>query len=592
MTDEQPLNEDANLDSEMNVSELSKVPKKIKIGQSHWIRFKAWYKTDKKKSAPLTILALILLLVAIPWTRYYLVGLALKKDFYVQVTDSKTGSPVSGATVSIGSISAETDGTGKARLRAVNVGQHTLSIVKKYYQNRSLSSVIPILSQRNTPEIRLVATGRQVKIHIVNLINQKVLADASIKLADISAKTDAGGNAIVVLPAGTSSKQASLSLEGYNDAKVIVTVSDKEIKKNNYTLTPTGKLYFLSKLSGTIDVVKTNLDGSNRQTLYAGTGKEEDSGTVLLASRDWKYLALLSRHDSDQPQLYLIETASDKVSVIDQGNSTFSLVGWSNDSFVYRVTRNSYSDWQPKKYVLKSFNADSKRLNILDQTDGVGDAGQYAQEQLGNVYVTSDGTIVYYKTWYKSYSVSPPNNLTDGKHNGIYSIRADGSGKKTLKNLDASGTGSYNNYIDDQTGKPDEVYFSASDSSGTASYLEYKNGSLQSISADQYPTSGIYNTYLLSPSGNKTFWSEERDGKNTMFIGAGDGTGGKTIAALSDYQTYGWYSDNYLLTSKNSSELYILPVGGLAGGQQPIKITDYHKPAQNYYGYGGGYGGI
>lgn len=592
MANDQPSDEENSPDINADVSEPSKTSKKIKIGQSHWNRFRAWYASDKKKSISLTFLLVVLLLAVIPWTRYASAGLVLKKDFSVQVTDSKTSSPVSGATVSIGSVSVETDGTGKARLHAAKVGQHTISITKKYYQDSRISTVVPILSQKNTPDIQLVATGRQVKIHIVNLINQKALPGASIKVADISAKTDVNGTAIVVLPAGTSSKPATLSLDGYNDAAVTVAVSDKEIKENNYTLTPSGKLYFLSKLSGTIDVIKTNLDGSNRQTVYAGTGKEEDNSTVLLASRDWKYLALLARHDSDQPQLYLIETATDKISTIDQGNATFSLVGWSNDSFVYQVTRNSYSDWQPKKYALKSFDAASKQLNILDQTDAVGDASLYAQEQLGNVYATPDGTIVYYKTWYRSYSYAV-NTLTSGKQNGIYSIRADGSGKKTLKSFDATNNSNNNSsYIVTQTGKPDEIYFSYYDGTGSASYLEYKTGSLASITADQYPTSGIYNTYLLSPSGNKTFWSEERDGKNTMFIGTADGTGGKTIAALSDYQTYGWYSENYLLVSKNSSELYILPVGGLASGQQPIKITDYHKPAQNYYGYGGGYGGI
>jgi hypothetical protein len=58
---------------------------------------------------------------------------------------------------------------------------------------------------------------------------------------------------------------------------------------------------------------------------------------------------------------------------------------------------------------------------------------------------------------------------------------------------------------------------------------------------------------------------------------------------LSDYDTYGWYSDNYLLVSKNSSELYVMDK---AGKQTALKISDYHKPAQVFTGYGGGYGGL
>src|SRR6202008_1449233 len=113
------------------------------------------------------------------------------------------------------------------------------------------------------------------------------------------AETDKDGKATVVLPVGTTTKKATLSLKGYNNKEGELQVSDKEIKKNGLTITPSGRVYLLSKKSGKIDVVKTNLDGSDRKPVLAGTGKEEDRGTVLLASRDWKYLALLSRRDSD-----------------------------------------------------------------------------------------------------------------------------------------------------------------------------------------------------------------------------------------------------------------------------------------------------
>ncbi|HEX5447612.1 MAG TPA: hypothetical protein VFW90_00160, partial [Candidatus Saccharimonadales bacterium] len=93
----------------------------------------------------------------------------------------------------------------------------------------------------------------------------------------------------------------------------------------------------------------------------------------------------------------------------------------------------------------------------------------------------------------------------------------------------------------------------------------------------------------LSPSGGQTFWSEQRDGKNTLFLGDGNAQNGKTIANLSDYSPYGWYTNNYLLVSKNSSELYVM---AKSGSSSPVKISDYHKPQQTFYGYGGGYGGL
>src|ERR1041385_7127026 len=72
--------------------------------EARWLRFKTWYKTDKKKSIPLSILVLLMLIVAIPWSRYHAAGLVIKKDFRLQVIDSTAHVPVSGAGVRLGSI--------------------------------------------------------------------------------------------------------------------------------------------------------------------------------------------------------------------------------------------------------------------------------------------------------------------------------------------------------------------------------------------------------------------------------------------------------------------------------------------------------
>jgi hypothetical protein len=78
------------------------------------------------------------------------------------------------------------------------------------------------------------------------------------------------------------------------------------------------------------------------------------------------------------------------------------------------------------------------------------------------------------------------------------------------------------------------------------------------------------------------------DGKYNLFVGNQLGDDKKSVGTLGDYNTYGWYTDNYLLVSKSSSELYIMPKNGGAA----LKISDYFKPSQYFSGYGGGYGGI
>jgi hypothetical protein len=137
--------------------------------------------------------------------------------------------------------------------------------------------------------------------------------------------------------------------------------------------------------------------------------------------------------------------------------------------------------------------------------------------------------------------------------------------------------------------EPSELYIYFQ--SGSSEYFyDYEAGKITqdtTLTADKfYETS--YATYLVSPSDNQTFWGDQRDGKNALFVGDEDGKNQKQIASLSGYKTYGWYTDDYLLVSKNSSELYVMsPTGGT-----PLKITDYYKPAISYNGYGGGYGGL
>ena len=559
-------------------------------GFSRWQRFRGWYMAHKKWSIPLSVLAALLLLLAIPATRYPLAGLVLKKNFTLQVTDRTTNTPVSGATVSSGSTSVLTDGNGKANLRLA-VGRHSVSIVKKYYQDRRADVLVPILGQKTPPVIAAQATGRQVKVMVKNTVSNKTLANVDIKVLDITAKTDKDGKATIVLPAGVASQKASLSLNGYNSADVTIKVSDTAVAENNFTITPTGKVYFLSKQSGKIDVVKANLDGTARETVLAGTGREDNQNTVLLASRDWKYLALLSRRDSDLDKLYMIETSSDKIIAIDEGNATFDLIGWSDAHFIYQVNRRGYQQWQPKQYALKSYDAVVKQIALLDETDASGNTILDAKfENFNGAHIVGQ-RLVCAKSWY----FNSDDDIANNNQLGIYSISVAGTGgRATHKTIDYQADSS--TYEQSFLYRPDQVYFQIIEKGAEAKYYVYANNQVSEKSSikdqfDDYINGGQYNTYLQSPSDNVTFWSESRDGKNTLFVGDGQGANQKEIAKLSDYQTYGWYTEDYLLVSKDGSELYILGKDGIKKDSEALKIMDYHKPAMSYMGYGG-YGGL
>ncbi|HVO86442.1 MAG TPA: hypothetical protein VMT23_01775 [Candidatus Binatia bacterium] len=585
--DEQQASAEAS-DTEQTPTDQDTEPEVSAIKKPVHHRFRSWYVAKKKWTIPATILLFIILLFVIPWTRYQICGLFLENDFSIKVVDSTADKPVSGASVSIGGISAVTDGSGQATLHDVKVGDQTVKVEKKYYQSLSQTFLVPILDQKSVPSVQFVATGRQVKIDLSNLINGQPVSGASIAVADIQSKTDKNGQAVVVLPANSTSEKAQLSAPGYNNANVTVAVSASEIKQNDFKLTPAGKVYFLSKLSGTIDVVKTNLDGTDRETVLAGTGKEDDSHTVLLASRDWQYLALLANRDGTAPALYVINTNDDKLLNMDQGNANFTSIGWYNHYFIYTVARNGYNAWQPNAFSIKSYNADNGQAITLANTNASGTSNADAQYE--NIWDTliMGSDVVYSRTWYRY-----PGYLdVAGKQNVLAAIRPDGSNNRQLKSVDA-GTSYIANL---RLSKPRELDFGvySNDGSVATTYFVVDKSSNVSQSSDITDASLSQEplTYLLSPAGSQTFWTEPRDGKNSLFIGDQDAGSPKQIASLSDYNTYGWYTDQYLLVSKNSSELYIIPASGIKDDSQAIKITDYHKPAEDFYGYGGGYGGL
>jgi hypothetical protein len=437
----------------------------------------------------------------------------------------------------------------------------------------------------------LVATGRQVRVKLTNKISGKPVSGASVSASGAKAKTDKNGLATLVIPSGASTQAATITVNGYNTTKVTVTASD-DLAKNTFGVVPAGKLYFLSNLSGAIDVVKTNLDGGDRQTVLAGTGSEDRYSTSLLASRDWKYLALLSKRAGQNASIYLIDTTNnDKLTTIDEGNASFSLVGWSGDRFINKVHRDTVPNWQPNQEALKSFDPSTGRTLLLDQTQGSG-SGQndYAIQSFGNPYLIGD-QIVYAKSW----SGFGANNALGDKQGEVDSIGADGSGHKTLKAFPALPPANIFGYqsigVNTVLYEPDGLYIAVGNDGNGTTYYDFDDGKITAdadMTSEKFYTTP-YPTFLLSPSGNKTFWADPRDGKNVLFTGDQDAKSPKQVGnGLSDYSAYGWFTDNYLLVSKNSSELYVM---GKDGGT-PLKITDYYKPAINYQGYGGGYGGL
>ena len=272
---------------------------------------------------------------------------------------------------------------------------------------------------------------------MLNKITNAPLDNALVTVAGTESRTDKNGQTTIVLPADKSTISGTVTGSGYNSASVTVQITTKPVSANTFELTPAGQIYFLSNASGNIDVVKTNLDGTGRQTVLAGTGSEDPNNTLLLATRDWKDLALLSQRSGTKASLYLISTSDDKLSVIDSGNADFTPIGWYNHYFLYDVVRNSVPTSQTGHEELKSYNADTGQVSIIDQSQ--------VQIKSGNSYYANfsdfnimDNELAYFVQWEPvDPSLSPDNT---GLQDALRTVLPSGGSTQTRKTFSTDQT--------------------------------------------------------------------------------------------------------------------------------------------------------
>jgi hypothetical protein len=521
------------------------------------------------------VLVVIGALAAIPATRYGLAGLVVKKDASVTVLDSVTRQPVSGVRVASEGLSATTNAKGVATLHGVAVGPRTFTISKQYYKAARADLLVPIAAGRASTTKRIVATGYPLEVHAVDKISGAVIPGAHIAFGNVASDTDSAGIARVVLPIKSGAQVGTVTKDGYNAGALSVDVSQRP-PGADVSLTSTGILRFLSKATGTINVMQADLDGGDPTVVLAGTGNESDDTTTLLSTRDWQFSALLANRSGTRDGLYLLSAKGGDPVVIDDADAQLTLAGWQGHTFFWEEDLTTPAFGLAGHAVVMAFDADSGKSTVVDKSQGTGPSSTYFQ----TLYVQGS-ELRYVRSWTGS-------TIPSASTNDLVAVDTVTFSKKTVKSFPASDTVVAVPY------ESDGVYLAAYDAgTNTSSYFSYDGGAVTPVALTDDKFSAVYPTFLLSPSGKKTFWAESRDGKNTIFIGDEDGANGTQIATLSDYTPYGWFGagDQYILLTKNDSELYIAPAGVPLTDANVLKVTDYHKPPNGYPGYGSGYGG-
>lgn len=564
-----------------------KKPEETKTKHKHFARLRHFAGTTKGKVTfgVLAVLLIIGVLLGIPTTRYAILGTVIKKDVSVTFIDAATKKPVTEANATIDGQQITSGNDGKATFKNVSVGPHKITVQKKYYTDQTATIDVWILSAAQPSQIQLTATGRQVPLKIINKLNKQPVENALITASESNATTNANGEAVIVLPADQTEVGGNVSHDGYNNAPVTITVTEQQADANTFSITPSGKVYFLSKRTGVINVMKSNLDGTQQAVVLEGTGTEEEGQTQLVATRDWHYMALKARRDgAKQAKLYLLNSQNDTLSTIETQDADYNVIGWYNEYFIYTVNGKR----------LKSYNANTGTIAVLDETQKLGDNSDYANEYFDSIHIL-ENDVVYAKNWQYSCKIWNSNgycqqytDYINGKNNVVMSVAPNNTNKRVVH---TSGIiPGQNSSFMSKVNKTKEIWYSQYNTGANKrDYFIYTNGTFTATTSVN--DSLFYQpntTYYSSPSGNYSFWYEPRDGKNTLLVGDSAGNSSQAVASGTDYKSIGWYTDDYMLAAKNGSELFIMPRQNVEGNIS--KVTDFHKPQYDWSGQGYSYG--
>ncbi len=539
-----------------------------------------------------SVVILVIIALFVPAARDVTIGKLVNRTVVVVVKDDRTNTPISNAIVSSGDQKVKTNAYGKAVLKNVASVSQTFYISKENYDTITSTYSVPIFGTVEQQSISLHANGVPVTLRVLNAITKNPLEGVTVVSEKSTATTDAEGMAVVVRKIGETKQYVAVKEKNYLDKKILLSPAEDGPQTMDKTvlLVPEGTVQYLSKATGVINAVKSNLDGSGTKVLVRGTGNENDSSTALSSSKDWKYSALSTQANEDVSQLYVIDAGTGEKTLIDQGKVTFSVKGWSQHKLVYQIYRSNREYWQDKQQAIKVYDADSNNLQVVDESQGrySKNSGLYSVESYDGCF-SLGSEIVLVKSWsYGSRYGYDPYRKPSTKAS-LISVDVNSLSKKTITSF----TNTTETSITARVAKPRLVYIRVQDGwddDKKVRYYAYGNGSMQDSSGvSEAAYRNAKYTYIESPSGKKVMWFDERNGKNTVFVSKVDGSDKKTVARLSSYKPYGWYgsNDNYILVTKDDDTLYVGSVDMIGKKDySPLELSTIHKPNNRYGGYG------
>jgi hypothetical protein len=505
----------------------------------------------------------------------------IKKDIAFQLTEPTSNTAISGAEVFYEGKQYTSDSSGFVVLPKARIGKKELRFFKPFYESGRAHVVVGPFTKQRPNNVYMKAVGEVVQVTVRNRLNDRPIVNALVKAkGGGQGRTGQNGKAVLVLETGTKSSEATVTSEEIISATTTI-FNANDATTNVVRATPVGKVYTLQKFSNGISVLESNMDGTEPTVVVAGTGYEDSKDTQLLQSAGARYVALKSiRDELGNPRLYMYDTVSKKLDVIDDGTAHIIPVGWLGSVLVYRLYRPSYFYWQNDREVLLSYDAVTKKTTLLDSTKGEGDSVlDYAGESFESTYLI-DGAILYAKKWQSSYYYGARfigkkmvllESTVDGQKTEIGSWQAGYNAR--IKTAQA-GPGSLNVFVElDGVERYNFVY-------------KYKKLVVANNTDSDFTNKQNQAKYYTSPNGILTAWTKD---KYSYSISR---TGSQAIPiplGSDEYYIVGWYDNDYLLIADRSSHLYTVSRNGVLPGQPPLRVGVYFRSVTDYRDFGYGY---
>ena len=503
--------------------------------------FAAWWRNKVARTSTIIgILLAIAVTTAIPTSRYFVLNaVGVRSSSSVTVMDNGTRLPLKNVTVSIGSEQVKTDSKGVARLKNIKLGKQQLTIKRIAFATVTQQVTIG-WGSNPLGEFILRPTGVRYVINVKDYVSGKGIAGAEAASGDeVAAVADKDG--VITLTFDTADTPTiDVQVAAKNYRSEAATIKTDTTDPTNVVLVPARKAMFVSKQSGTYDLVSMYVDGKDRKVVLPGTGSENNN-VSLVSSPDGQSAALVStRDDIRDSDGYRLST----LTIVPNEEATpitvthaeqIQLIDWSGTRLVYVEASAGASAANPQRYRLMSFDYQAnKRVTLAT-------ANQF------NGIVSMKGQIYY------AVSSTDP-----GIHAQFYRVKPDGSARQVVFNQEVW-TVLRNRYDTVLLQTPGGWYSYKTD--GTPQ---------QSTAPSVYASRG----YVDGTDGKTSLWVDTRDGQGTLIALSTD-SGKETVLHAQNGLTYPvrWLNETTVIyriaTAQEVADYAINVTGGEAK-----KITD------------------